>query len=303
MDYIVKATAAKGQIRAFAATSKDMVEYARNAHGTSPVVTAALGRLMTGAAMMGSMMKGEKDLLTVRITGDGPVGGLTVTADSMGNVKGMANVPDAILPARADGKLDVGGIIGHGFLQVIKDQGMKEPYTSQVELQTGEVGDDLTYYFASSEQVPSAVGLGVLMNKENTVRRAGGFIVQLMPFASEETISALEKNVSGIKSVTSLLDEGLSPEDIISRVLEGLEIQFNGVVSTGFSCDCSRDRFLRGMCALPKGEIVQIIEEKKPIEVKCRFCGKNYVYDVEELKEIAIARHREELKRQKQEKK
>ncbi|MCR4842287.1 MAG: Hsp33 family molecular chaperone HslO [Eubacterium sp.] len=284
MDYIVRATAAGGQIRAFAATTKDMAEKARSTHDTSPVVTAALGRLMTGSAMMGVMMKGENDLLTVKVSGDGPAGALTVTADARGNVKGTVDVPQAMVPARADHKLDVGGVVGRGFMQVIKDLGLKEPYVSQVALQTGEIGDDFTYYFASSEQVPSAVGLGVLMNKENTVRRSGGFIVQLMPFASEETISALEENIKNIASVTVLLEEGLSPEQLLDEVLKGFDIEINDTVQTQFLCDCNRERFYKGICALPKSDIKEMVDDGEPIEVKCHFCGKKYEFSVDDLK-------------------
>ena len=180
-DYIVRAIAADSQIRAFAAVTTETVETARKDHNTSPVATAALGRLLTGGAMMGIMMKGDKDILTLQVKGDGPIEGITVTADSKGRVKGYVGNPDVIIPANANGKLDVSGAVGNGFLQVIKDMGLKEPYVGQVGLQTGEIAEDLTYYFAASEQVPSAVGLGVLMNKDNTVRQAGGFIVQVMP--------------------------------------------------------------------------------------------------------------------------
>ena len=190
-DYIIRATAANDQIRAFAAVTTEMVETAREHHNTSPVATAALGRLLTAGAMMGSMMKGEKDVLTLQIKAGGPLQGITVTADSQGNVKGYVGNPDVCIPANSKGKLDVAGAVGPGFLTVIKDMGLKEPYSGQVMLQTCEIAEDLTYYFATSEQVPSAVGLGVLMNKNNTVRQAGGFIVQLMPFAEEEVISML----------------------------------------------------------------------------------------------------------------
>ena len=190
-DCIVRATAADGQVRAFAATTKELVEAAREHHNTSPVATATLGRLLTAGAMMGSMMKGEKDVLTLQIKAGGPLQGITVTADSQGNVKGYVGNPDVCIPANSKGKLDVAGAVGPGFLTVIKDMGLKEPYSGQVMLQTCEIAEDLTYYFATSEQVPSAVGLGVLMNKNNTVRQAGGFIVQLMPFAEEEVISML----------------------------------------------------------------------------------------------------------------
>ena len=218
-DYIVRATAADNQIRAFAATTKELVEKARAAHDTSPVATAALGRLLTGGVMMGVMMKGEKDLLTLQVKGDGPIGGITVTADSQGHVKGYVENPDVLLPANALGKLDVGGAVGNGMLRVIKDMGLKEPYVGQVALETGELGDDLTYYFATSEQVPSSVGLGVLMEKDNTVKQAGGFIIQLMPFTDEKVIEALEKKISEVQSVTSMLNLGMTPEDILNELL------------------------------------------------------------------------------------
>ena len=290
MDYIVRATAAEGQIRAFAATTKDTVEFARQTHNTSPVMTAALGRLLTAGGMMGVMMKGD-DLLTLQIRGDGPAHGLTVTADANGNVKGLVDVPDVILPARADHKLDVGGAIGHGFLQVMKDLGLKEPYVSQVQLQTGEIGDDITYYFAASEQVPSAVGLGVLMNKENTVRQAGGFIVQLMPFATEEVISKLEKAVSEVASVTELLEEGLSPEGILERLLGDLDLQITDNVQTQFACNCSKERFEKGLTSLPTADIQEMIADGEDIEVKCHFCRKGYAFSVAELETI-LARSR-----------
>ena len=204
-DYIIKATAANAQIRAFAATTKETVEQARQSHDIISVITAALGRLLTAGAMMGSMMKGEKDILTLQIRGDGPAGGLTVTADSQGNVKGYAIHPQVILPANAIGKLDVGGALGNGMLSVIKDMGMKEPYVGQTALQTGEIAEDLTYYFAASEQIPSSIGLGVLMEKNNTVRQAGGFIVQLMPFAEESVISRLEESLKTLKRILVFL--------------------------------------------------------------------------------------------------
>lgn len=223
-DYMVRATAANAQIRAFAATSRDLVETARKTHNTSPVATAALGRLMSGAVMMGAMLKGERDLLTLQVSGDGPLRGMTVTADGRGNVKGYVLEPQAILPANALGKLDVGGAVGKGTLRVIKDMGLKEPYVGQTMLQTGEIAEDLTYYFASSEQVPSSVGLGVLMERDNTVKQAGGFIIQLMPFAGEEVIQRLEENLSRFSTVTKQLDEGKTPEEILDFLLDGLAL-------------------------------------------------------------------------------
>lgn len=285
-DYIVRATAADAQIRAFACTTKNMVEAARSCHDTSPVVTAALGRLLTAGAMMGSMLKGDADVLTLQIQGSGPVKGLTVTADSKANVKGYAINPKAMLPPNSLGKLDVGGAVGIGILNVIKDLGLKEPYVGQTVLQTGEIGDDLTYYFATSEQVPSSVGLGVLMEKDNTVKQAGGFIVQLMPFASEEIIEKLEKNLKKITSVTALLEEGKKPEQLLEILLEGLSMEILDEVPTAFSCNCSKQRVAKAIISIGEKELQEMIEEGKEIEVNCHFCNKSYTYSVEELKEM-----------------
>lgn len=285
-DYIIRATAANDQIRAFAAVTTEMVETAREHHNTSPVATAALGRLLTAGAMMGSMMKGEKDVLTLQIKAGGPLQGITVTADSQGNVKGYVGNPDVCIPANSKGKLDVAGAVGPGFLTVIKDMGLKEPYSGQVMLQTCEIAEDLTYYFATSEQVPSAVGLGVLMNKNNTVRQAGGFIVQLMPFAEEDVISKLEQNVQKINSVTNLLEEGHTPESLLEKVLEGFDVQINEKMDTRFRCNCSKERVAKALISIGRKELNEMIQEGKPIEMNCHFCNTNYTFTVEEMKEI-----------------
>ena len=285
-DYVIRATAADGQIRAFAATTRDLTETARQAHNTSPVATAALGRLMTAAVMMGYDMKGEDDLLTLKIQGDGPIGGLVVTADSKGEVKGYAFNPGVMLPPNDKGKLDVGGALGIGVLSVIKDIGLKEPYVGQTILVSGEIAEDLTYYFAASEQVPSAVGLGVLMNKDNTVRQAGGFIVQVMPFAEEETIAKLEENVQKIQSVTTLLEQGHTPESLLEQVLDGFDIEINDTIPTEFYCNCSKSRVERALISIGRKELNELIQEGKEVELNCHFCNKNYIFSVEELKEI-----------------
>ena len=285
-DYIVRASAADAQIRAFACTAREVAETARRAHNTSPVVTAALGRLLSAGAMMGVMLKGEQDILTLQISGDGPAGGLTVTADSHGNVKGYANVPDVILPANAVGKLDVAGAIGKGSLRVIKDMGLKEPYVGQTLLQTGEIAEDLTYYFAASEQVPSSVGLGVLMERDNTVKQAGGFIVQLMPFAEEGVIDRLEENLSKITSVTALLEAGNTPEQILGQLLAGLNMEITDTIPTAFVCGCSKKRVEKALISIGKEELKDMIEEGKEIEVNCHFCNQNYCFSVEELKQL-----------------
>lgn len=285
-DYIVRGTAANGQIRAFAAYTKDMAEAGRCAHNTSPVATAALGRLMTGAAMMGIMMKGDKNILTIQVHGDGPMEGMTVTADSHGNVKGYVNHPEVMLPANAKGKIDVGGAIGNGYMSIIKDLGLKEPYVGQIELQTGEIAEDLTYYFAVSEQTPSIVGLGVLMEKNNTVKQSGGFIVQLMPNATEEVICHLENKLGELKSVTTMLEEGKTPEQILETILGDLDLEIMEHTKTQFYCNCSKERVAKALISIGRKELNNLIEEGKEVELNCHFCNTNYIFDVEELKEL-----------------
>ena len=285
-DYIGRATAANDQIRAFAITSREMVEQARQIHGTSPVATAALGRLLTGGAMMGSMMKGEKDILTIRMQGDGPINGVTVTADSSANVKGYVGNPGIVIPPNYLGKLDVGAAIGYGTMTVTKDLGLKEPYASQISLTTSEVAEDLTYYFASSEQVPSAVALGVLMEKDNTVKQAGGFIVQLMPFAEEKVIKYLEDKIATITSVTDLLEQGMSPEDILENVLGELGLKINDTIDTKYYCNCSKQRVQKALLSVGRKELLDMINDGKDITVNCHFCNTDYVFPVSELKEL-----------------
>lgn len=285
-DYIVRATAANAQIRAFAMTSRALVEEARRIHDLSPVITAGLGRLLTASAMMGSMLKGEKDVLTLQIHCDGPVRGLAVTADSKANVKGAALEPQVMLPPNALGKLDVGGAVGNGILSVIKDMGLKEPYVGQTQLQTGEIAEDLTYYFATSEQVPSAVGLGVLMEKDNTVKQAGGFIIQLMPFAEDETINALEEKLKTMDSVTKILDDGNSPEQLLELLLGDLGLEINDTIPAQYYCDCSRARVERAMISIGKKDIQEMINDGKQVEVRCQFCDKIYNFETSDLERM-----------------
>ena len=285
-DYIVRATAADHQLRAFAVTSKDIVEKAREIHNTSPVATAAIGRLLTAASIMGSMMKGEKDVLTLQIECGGPIGGITVTADSNADVKGYVNNPNVILPPNAQGKLDVSGALGPGFLNVIKDIGLREPYNGQTHLVSGEIAEDLTYYFATSEQVPSSVGIGVLMDKDNHVRQAGGFIIQVMPDTDDEVIDKLEARLGEVHSVTEMLDKGMTPEDILNYVLEGMDVEILETVPTQYKCDCSFERVSKVIASLGKKELQEMIDDGKPVEVNCQFCGSHYKFDTEQLKEF-----------------
>ena len=285
-DYIVRATAAGQQLRAFAITSRNITEKARSIHNTSPVATAALGRLLTAASMMGSMMKGEKDVLTLQIECGGPIGGLMVTSGSDGNVKGYVNNPGILLPPNPQGKLDVAGALGPGFLNLIRDTGLKEPYNGQTHLVSGEIAEDLTYYYATSEQVPSSVGLGVLMDKDNTVKQAGGFIIQVMPDADDEVIDSLEKSINSIKSVTDMLESGMGPEDILEYIIKDGSVEILEKIPVQYYCNCSKDRVSRVISSLGRSGLQEMIEEGSPVEVNCHFCNSHYVFDMEDLKKL-----------------
>lgn len=283
-DYIVRATAAQQQLRVFAITSRDLVEQGRKIHNTSPVATAALGRLLTAGAMMGSMMKGNKDVLTLQIECGGPIGGVTVTADANANVKGYVNQPNVIIPANKDGKLDVSGAIGPGFLNVIRDIGLKEPYNGQVHLVSGEIAEDLTYYYATSEQIPSSVGLGVLLDKENFVKQAGGFIIQVMPFAEDEVIDKVEESLKHIHSVTSLLEQGMTPEDMLHHLLGDLDLEILDRMPAQYACNCSKERVAKAIASIGKADLEDMIQAGETIETNCQFCGSHYYFTTEELK-------------------
>ncbi len=287
-DYIVRATAANGFIRAFAAISTNTVEEARKIHGTTPVASAALGRMLTAGAIMGAMLKSEKDLITLQITGSGPLKGVLVTSDSKSNVKGYVVNPDADLPLKPDGKLDVGNAVGAGTLKIIKDVGLKDPYVGSIELISGEIADDLTYYFAQSEQVPSSVGLGVLVDTDCTIKHSGGFIVQLMPGADEEIIDKLEKKLMTIPYVTDMLNDGYSAEKMLEAILGDLELEILEKSPMQYKCTCSKDRVEKAIISLGKKEISQIIEEDKKAELTCQFCGKVYNFNETELKDILL---------------
>ncbi len=289
-DYIIRATAAGETVRAFAIRSTELTAEAREIHHTFPVVTAALGRLLSAGAMMGSMMKGENDKLTLMMKGDGPIAQLTVTADGHGHVKGFPANPSVDIPLKRAGKLDVGGAIGKGTLTVIMDLGLKEPYNGQVEIQTGEIGDDLAYYFTVSEQTPSAVGLGVMVDTDSEVKHAGGFIIQMMPDVAEETIEAIEAKLKDAEPVTTMMEKGMSPEDILEYYLGGLDLHINEKLPVEFYCDCSKEKVARALATISTDDLNEIINDGEEIEVKCYFCNSAYKFQVDELKEMIAQR-------------
>ncbi len=289
-DYIVRATAANETVRAFAIKSTELTAEAREIHHTFPVVTAALGRLLSAGAMMGSMMKGEDDKLTLQMKGDGPIAQMTVTADSHGNVKGFPANPSVDIPLKRAGKLDVGGAVGKGILTVIMDLGLKEPYNGQVEIQTGEIGDDLAYYFTVSEQTPSAVGLGVMVDTDSSVKHAGGFIIQMMPNAEEETIAALEAKLSGADPVTTMMDKGMSPEDILEYYLGNLGLKFTEKLPVRYHCGCSKDKVAGALATISTDDLKEMINDGEEIEVKCYFCNSAYKFSTAELESLMAER-------------
>ncbi len=285
-DHMIRATAANGQILAFAAITTNTVEEARRRHQTSPVVTAALGRTMTAAAMMGWQLKGEKDTITIQIDGNGPIERLAVVADNQGNLKGFVHHPDVDLPLNAKGKLDVGGAIGLGVMSIITDIGLKEPYIGRTHLVSSEIAEDLAYYFTASEQVPSAVSLGVLVNKDRTVWTAGGFILQMMPGASDETAEKLQEIVSGFMPVTEYFAMGHSPEELLDVLLSDFGYHILEEHPVQFHCDCTRDKVSRVLLSVGKEELQSMIDEGKPVEMSCHYCNEKYTFSVEEMKKL-----------------
>jgi molecular chaperone Hsp33 len=289
MDYMIRATAGDDSIRAFAATTRRMVEDARLAHDTTPVCTAALGRLLTGGVMFGSMLKEDRALVTLQIRSDGPAGGITVTADSHFHAKGYINNPHVQIPLKSNGKLDVAGALGKGTLTVIRDIGLKEPYVGTIDMPSSEIAEDLTYYFAESEQVPSSVGLGVLVDRDWSVKQAGGFILQLMPGASDEVIDKLEERLQKVSSVTSMLEAGMLPEDILNELVGDFGLRITEKHEVSFACSCSKERIERALISIGPDDIREIISDGKPIEGGCQFCGKQYRFDVNDLERILSA--------------
>lgn len=289
-DYIVRASLANDSVRAFAISSTHLVAEARERHRTLPVVTAALGRLLSAGAIMGCMMKGDKDIVTVSLKGDGPAGYITVTADSHGHVKGFPGNPNVDIPRKYAGKLDVGAAVGRGLLTVSYDLGLKEPYSGQVEIQTGEVAEDLAYYFTVSEQLPSAVGLGVMVDTDSSVKHAGGFIVQLLPDASEDVIELLEKKLANLEPVTTMMEQGMTPEEMLLHIFEGVDIEFTERHDVKFYCDCSKEKVKRALAAISDKDLQDIVNDDEDIEVKCYFCNTAYKFSIADIKDILSSR-------------
>lgn len=286
-DYMVRATAAAGQVRAFALTSRDLAEAARLAHGTAPTASAALGRTLSGALMMNqALVKQDDGLLTVRFDGDGPLGTVLATADHSGNVKGYVQNPETDLPRKSDRHLDVGSAVGRGTLTVLRDLDGGNTYNGQVLIHSGEIADDLTHYFVESEQIPTSIGLGVLVQPDGSIRRAGGFLLQLMPFAEESVISRLEENLGKVRSVTQMLEDEMTPEDLLAEILRGLDPEWTDRLPVRFYCNCTEDRVRRALILLGPEELDSMIAENHDFELACRFCGKKYSFRPEDLREI-----------------
>lgn len=280
-DKIIRAMTLNNEVLVSVCTTKETVSKAVELHHTSDVASAALGRALSIGGMMALQLKNKDDKLTLSVKGNGPLGEIVVTAGNNGKIKGYVGNPDVILPVK-NGKLDVGSAVGEGRLRVIRDTGLKEPYIGDVELQTGEIGEDMAYYFAMSEQIPSAVGLGVSVSGENRIEEAGGFLIQLLPFASEETIEAVEQAVSNIHSVTDILKKENTPEALL-RALFGTEYEVLEERSVEFFCDCNRERLNKVMISLGEAELRDIISKEEPVEVQCSFCRANYVFEIDDV--------------------
>ncbi|MGB7605007.1 MAG: Hsp33 family molecular chaperone HslO [Lutisporaceae bacterium] len=286
-DYLIRGTSEDGAVRFFACITTNLVEEARRIHDCYPVAAAALGRMLTVGSMMGTMLKSDKDILTIQINGKGPAGGVVTVSDNSGNVRGYINNPHVKTMLKPNGKLDVGAAIGYnGNLTVIKDQGLKEPYVGQIPIVSGEIGDDFTVYFANSEQTPTSVGLGVMVEPQGQVIAAGGFIVQIMPEAEEETIEKLENNLINIKSITEMVSSGMEVEELIENVLKGISFKVNEKIEIGYVCNCSKERIEKALISLGETELLDIIETDEKAEISCHFCSNKYHFNKEDLKTL-----------------
>ena len=286
-DYLIKGMDKESKLRVFFARTTQTVEEARRIHNTSATATAAFGRVLTIGAIMASGFKNDNDLLTLRISGDGPIGNILVVASNNGRVKGMVDNPSADLPSTEDGKLDVGSLVGkNGTLTAIMDLGLKEPYVGQTSLVTGEIGDDIANFYLQSEQVPTAVGLGVLVEKDLSVKAAGGFLIQTLPDILDEEITKIEESLAKAKPLSTFIDQGYTPEEIMKEILSDFEMEITGKLELEYLCDCSRKRVEKVLISLGEKEIEKIIEEDGESEVKCHFCNTNYHFSKEELEKI-----------------
>ncbi|OEH92661.1 Hsp33 family molecular chaperone HslO [Bacillus solimangrovi] len=285
-DYLIKALAFNGQVRAYAVDTTETVGEAQRRHGTWPTASAALGRSMTAGVMMGAMLKGE-DKLTVKVEGGGPIGAIVVDSNSKGQVRGYVTNPQVHFDLNDKGKLDVARAVGtNGFLSIVKDLGMREHFTGQVPIVSGELGEDFTYYFASSEQVPSAVGVGVLVNPDNSILASGGFIIQLLPGTSEEVISFIEKRIEAVPPISKLIERGLSPEQILNEILGEANVKIIDKHSVEFHCHCSRERIENAFVSLGSEELKAMIDEEGQAEASCHFCREEYYFSKEDLEAI-----------------
>ncbi len=286
-DYIVNAITSDGAIRVIAADTTQLCNEAQRIHKTFPTASAALGRTLTAASIMGSMLKAEDDSVSIQLNGGGPIGRVIAIGNGNGVVRGYVDKPYIDLPLNSKGKLDVGGAIGtDGTLSVIRDLGLKEPYVGQTPLISGEVAEDLTHYYAESEQLPTAIALGVLVDTDHSIKKAGGFILQILPGAYDKDIDKIEKAVNSIGSVTDLLDKGMKPEDIVRKLLEGYEIEYFDKKEPSYKCICSRARIDKALISIGKKELSKIIEEDGKAEISCHFCNSTYNYNEDELKTL-----------------
>lgn len=287
MGKLIRCITSDGQVMATAVDTTDIVNRAEQIHRTSAVVTAALGRLLTAGSMMGNMLKGKDDSVTLRVNGDGPTGSLIVVSDFNGDVRGYVQNPVVELPLNEKGKLDVGGAVGkNGLLYVLKDLGLKEPFSGSVPLVSGEIAEDITSYYAMSEQIPTVCALGVLVNPDLSVKAAGGYIIQLLPAASDSTIDKLEKSISELPSVTAMLSDGMTPEDIVRAALSGFEVEVLYTQDIEYKCNCSKDRVAKALISLGREELEEMAAEKEVTEVSCHFCDKVYTFSSNELKKL-----------------
>lgn len=291
MGNLIRAISKDGSFIAFAVDTKEIVNRAAQIHRSSPVVTAALGRLLSAASMMGVMLKGKDDTVTLRIRADGPAGNLIAVADSEGNVRGYVDRPEVDLPLNAAGKLDVGGAVGRsGTLTVVKDLHLKEPYSGSTALVSGEIAEDVTQYFAQSEQTPTVCALGVLVDTDLTVRASGGYIIQLLPYCEDGVIDRIEANLRDVSPVSAMLDGGMTPEEVLRTVLRGFELEIMSETQVGYVCNCSRERIARALHSMGAAELLALVREQGGAEVTCHFCDRKYHFTADELRSLAAKR-------------